>query len=233
MKKRYLTAAAVALAVIFGIAYFFFILDSPVNFYKKIRIEKYAEKYIEQNYKDFDIAKIKVSYDNILKQYTADCIGSKNTVTLCYSGDFLMEYDAYFNEKYSQKAVKFQEKTKNEISSALNSSNIPFDSVSVFLNISESDKKKAVFSDKEIENGKFDCTVTLKRKDDQPVMDKYELAEYSVSLAECIYASVDKSSNITNLIIRYDYDKYGLAELSWNTRMENMSIYEISNEIKY
>lgn len=233
MRRRYLSAIVIIALIVLGVYYAFFVIDSPFNFYKKIKIENYAEDYMEQNYPDLKLKRVSVSYDSALKQYVADCVSKDMTVSLNYSGSFLMEYDNYYNEKYTAKAVSYQEKTKVALADALSSDEIPFSTVTVFVHLTESQKKSIVFDDAEIKNGKIDCIVTLKRENSEKVMTKYELAEYSKTVADCIYSSVGDSADVAGLTIKYDYDKYGLAELSWSKRMESMSLYEISNEIKY
>ena len=233
MRRRYLSAIVIIAFIVLGVYYAFFVIDSPFNFYKKIKIENYAEDYMEQNYPDLKLKRVSVSYDSALKQYVADCVSKDMTVSLNYSGSFLMEYDNYYNEKYTAKAVSYQEKTKVALADALSSDEIPFSTVTVFVHLTESQKKSIVFDDAEIKNGKIDCIVTLKRENSEKVMTKYELAEYSKTVADCIYSSVGDSADVAGLTIKYDYDKYGLAELSWSKRMESMSLYEISNEIKY
>ena len=233
MRRRYVSAIVIIALIVLGVYYAFFVFDSPFNFYKKIKIENYAEDYMEQNYPDLKLKRVSVSYDGALKQYVASCVSKDATYALNYSGSFMMEYDNYYNEKYTAKAISYQEKTKSDLAEALSSDEIPFSSVTVFVNLTDSQKKSIVFEDAEIKNGKIDCIVTLKRENSEPVMSKYELAEYSKDVADCIYSSVGESADIAGLTIKYDYDKYGLAELSWNKRMESMSLYEIANEIKY
>ncbi len=233
MRRRYVIAILIIAIIVLGVYYAFFVLDSPFNFYKKIKIENYAEEYIEENYPDLELKRVSISYDSALRQYVANCVGKDKAVSLNYSGSFLMEYDNYYNERYTAKAIAYQEKMKADLSDALSSDKIPFNDVTVFVSLTESQKKGIVFDNAEIKKGKIDCIVTLKRENNEAVMSKYELAEYSKSVADCIYSSASESADIAELVIKYDYDKYGLAELTWSKRMESMSMYEIANEIKY
>lgn len=233
MRRRHITALGIIAVIILGIYYALFVLDSPFNFYKKIRIENYAEEYIAENYPDFKAKNVTVSYDSAFQQYVADCIGEDMTISLNYSGSFFMEYDEYYNEKYTAKAIQYQNNAEAVISEALSARGIAFDSVSVFVDLNASEKKDIVFNDTDITNGKIECTVTLVRDGGEEIMNKYALAEYSMSVADCVYNSTADFATISDLEIKYDYDTYKLATLSWSKRMNDMSIYEIANEIKY
>ena len=64
-------------------------------------------------------------------------------------------------------------------------------------------------------------------------MDKYQYAEYARKVANCVYREIGDDARIDNLVIKYDYDETKIASISWSRRMEEMSISEIADEIKY
>lgn len=232
--KRKLIVAAIVAIVIIAVGDLLFVHDSGLNFYKKIKVKNYAESYITKSYPDFNLKDIDVHYDKALNYYIADCENdSGSVITLNYSPTLFMEFDCYYNEKYTAVAVKYQKETEEKFAKALSESALDCDTVTVYVDLNASDKENIVYNNAGIENERIECVLTYVRKDGEAVLDKYQLADLARDSAKVIYESIDKDAQISSLKIKYDYDETKVASILWSTRMEEMSLAEIAEEIKY
>ncbi len=233
-RKRKLIAAGVIVLVMVAIFDWLFIHDSGLNFYKKTKVKNYAESYITKSYPDFKLKDIDVHYDKALNYYIADCENdSEEVITLNYSPTLFMEFDCYYNEKYTAVAVKYQKETEEKFAKALSDSGLDCDTVTVYVDLNASDKENIVYNDAGIENERIECVLTYVKKDGEAVLDKYQFADLARDSAKVIYGSIDKDAQISSLKIKYDYEETKVASILWSRRMEEMSLAEIAEEIKY
>ena len=231
--NRKLIAAAAVVLVILMLGYMLFVYDSGANFYKKFRVRSYAKSYVTKNYPDFSLEEITVSYDRALNYYIADCKSGKDVITLNYNPSLFMEFDCYYNEKYTAAATAYQEKMEKRLSKALKDRSLECDSVSVYVDLDSADKKNIVYNDAKIKNERIECIITYVSKENEKVMDKYEFAALVRSVASCIYGEIDDDAQISALKVKYDYDDTKVASILWSRRMEKMSDAELAEEIKY
>ena len=232
--KRKLIAAAIIVLVIVAVFDWLFVHDSGLNFYKKTRVKNFAESYITKSYPDFHLKDIDVHYDKALNYYIANCENdSGSVITLNYSTTLFMEFDCYYNEKYTAEAVRYQKETEEKFAKALSESGLDCDTVTVYVDLNASDKQDIVYNNAEIKNERIECVLTYVRKDGEAVLDKYQLADLARDSAKVIYKSIDQDAQISSLKIKYDYDETKIASVLWSRRMEEMSLAEIAEEIKY
>lgn len=232
--KRRLIAAGVIVLVVIAVFDWLFVHDSGLNFYKKTKVKNYAESYITKSYPDFHLKDIDVHYDKALNYYIANCENdSGSVITLNYSTTLFMEFDCYYNEKYTAAAIKYQKEAEEKFAKALSESGLDCDTVTVYVDLNASDKENIVYNDAEIKNERIECVLTYVRKDGETVLDKYLLADLARDSAEVIYKNIDSDAQISSLKIKYDYDETKIASILWSTRMEKMSLAEIAEEIKY
>ncbi len=231
--KRRLIAAGITILIILTVGYMLFIHDSGLNFYKKLEIKGLAKEYISKNYPDFKLSDVEVRYDKALNYYVVDCLSENDTITLNYNIDLFMEFDCYYNEKYTSEAVKYNTMMEKKFSEALKAENIECDNIAVYVDLNAIDKNHIVYEDAAIKNERIECIITYIRDKSEPVLDKYELAELSRDAAKCIYSQIDADTKISTLKIKYDYDETKIASIFWSHRMDDMSLVEIAEEIKY
>ncbi len=217
------------------ILYLLLVRDNSLNFRKRNKVRLYAEAYIADTYPDFDLKSITTSYNKELNYYIADCHDADGSViTLNYNTDLVMDFDSYYNEKYTDAKTDYQSAMEDKLKTALENSGIPCDSIAVYVELDTSDKNNIVHNNGRIEGERIECFITYVRKEGESVLNKYEFAELGRSVSKCIYAELDKgTARIATLKIKYDYDETQVASLSWNRRMDEMSLAEISEEIKY
>ncbi len=232
-KKRRIIAIIAAAIAVFAVYYLLFVCDSSLNLYKKARIKSYAESYVSKNYPLFKLEKAEVSYDRALGCYVADCRTSNGDIVLNYNSELFMEFDCYYNEKYTSAAVKYQSEAENRLGKALKNAGLKFDSVTVYIDLDAADKENIVYRNAEIKNERLSCTVTYVRAEGDAVWDKNEFAKVARDTAKSIYNEIGDDAQIASLKIKYDYDDTKLASISWSKLMNDMTLDEIAAEIKY
>lgn len=232
MKKK-IVAAGTVIILIAAVLYVLCRSDSSFNLYKRYQLHRFAREYMEANYPDFELKNIDVFYDNAQNYYIVDCKSDNETLTLNYDSNLEMEFDVYYNEKYTSAATQYQDNLAEELAAYLDENGIPCDHIDVYVDLDDADKRKIVYENASIANERIECIITYVLGDDGVIMDKYEFAELVRKAAGCVYEKVGDKATISSLRIKYDYDETKVASISWSKRMEKMSISELADEIKY
>ena len=212
--------------------YFFAIRDSVLNIYKKCQIDNDATAYINKNYPDFKLSEVDVRYDRELNFYVAECKSDSDTIVLQYAPNLSMELDCYYDSIYAEEALKYQEDMEKKLASALKDAGIECDAISVYVSLNAADKDNLVFKGEEIKNERIDCYIEYEQAKNESTMKDTEFAQLSKDVASCIYDAISDKTSIETLEIKYISLSNRHSAISWDNRMEKMSVDELADEIK-